>query len=75
MAKIDLVSEILKHPDNEVVEFLRDKMQAVVKVYGSAKDSNEFYACTDAIGLVFNILKAMDERNKNKAGINTKVVL
>lgn len=75
MAQINLASEVLKHPDDEVIAFLMEKMNAVVRVYSQHEDVHELYACTDAIGLVYNILKAMNDRNNAKSGKNTKVVL
>lgn len=75
MTKIDLAGEILKHSDEEVIEFLSEQLQGVVKLYAQYENPSDLVGCATTIGLAYNVLKEMDKRNKKKAGQDGTVVL
>lgn len=73
--KIDLPTEILKHKDEEVVEFLVEQLKGVTQVYATHTDSAQLETCATNIGLAYNVLKEMNKRNKSKNGQDNTVVL
>ena len=75
MSKIDLTTEILKHPDHEVIEFLSNQMSNVSLLFAQYKDPSELVGGATTVGLVYGVLKEMDRRNKAKNGQNDAVVL
>lgn len=73
--KIDLTVEVLKHSDEEIIEFLTDKMRSVVKLYAEYENPADLVGCAATLGLVYSVLKGLDERNKKKTGQDEAVVL
>lgn len=73
--KIDLTTEILKHPDQEVIEFLTEELNGVVKVFSDHDNPTQLEVCAKSIGIVYNVLKEMNKRNKQKTGQDDAVVL
>lgn len=73
--KIDLTAEILKHSDEEIIEFLTSELNGVVKVFAERENPTPLESCAKSIGLVYNVLKEMDKRNKKKSGQDEAVVL
>ena len=70
MAKINLTDEILKHDDEEIIEFLFEKMKQVKTLYLSATDADEpevLYAAGESIDLVTDVLRKLNRRNQEKA--------
>lgn len=70
MAKINLSDEILKHDDDEIIEFLYSKMRDIKRSYQGAFEQNNpsivYTSCSD-VELVDDILRKLDRRNKEKA--------
>lgn len=75
MAKINLTQEILKHDDREIIEFLTDQMDGVVRLYAKYENPADLVGCATTLGLVYGVLKEMDKRNKAKSGQDDTVVL
>lgn len=70
MAKINLTDEILKHDDEEIIEFLYDKMKQVRTLYLSATEANQsevLYAAGENVDLVTDVLRKLNRRNQEKA--------
>ena len=71
MEKIDLREEIvLKHTDEEIIEYLATEMFGVRTCMRSALKEGKpelIYAAAVDIELVSDILKALNRRNKEKA--------
>lgn len=69
MAKIDLVAEVLKHTDDEIIEYLANEARAVRKTWKNAietGDPNRVYAGAADLEIIITVLIAMDRRNENR---------
>lgn len=69
MSKISLVEEVLKHSDDEIMDFLADKARTIRMVCNSAVDELKpefFYGVVSDLDIVMAILIALDRRNKNR---------
>lgn len=69
MAKISLVEEVLKHSDDEIMDFLADKARAIRMVCNSAVDEVRpefFYGAVSDLNIVVSVLIELDRRNKNR---------
>ena len=66
-SSINLVDEILKHSDAEIISFLASEMAGIDKIMRDAvKDSTpeKVYMADSSIDLVTRVLRALDNRNK-----------
>lgn len=65
MAKIDLVEEVLKHSDAEIIEYLYGLIVNVRRDYKGVID-NPLYLLEHSgeIDQIYSVLKALDNRNK-----------
>ena len=75
MAKIDITNEILKYDDADVIEFLTGQMSGVIQLYAKYDNPADLVGCATTLGLVYNVLKEMNKRNKQKTGQDETVVL
>jgi len=69
MAKIELIEDILKHTDDEIIEYLANEARAVRKTWKNAIESgdpNRVYAGAADLEIIVNVLIAMDRRNENR---------
>lgn len=67
MPKIDLVEEILKKDEPDIIDFLKDLTQTIRHDYMMAakeNNSNLLWASTYKVTMLSEILKALDKRNK-----------
>lgn len=71
MEKIDLREEIiLKHTDEEIIDYLATEMFGVRVAMRSALQEGKpelIYAAAVDVELVYDILKALNRRNKEKS--------
>lgn len=69
MAKISLVEEVLKHSDDEIMDFLAERARVVRIGYNSALDNVDpnilFSVCSD-MEIISSVIIALDRRNKNR---------
>ena len=65
MAKIDLVEEVLKHSDAEIIEYLYGLIANVRRGYNGVID-NPLYLLEHSgeVEQIYSVLKALDRRNK-----------
>lgn len=63
MAKINLVEEVLKHPDDEIIDYLYGLIAGVRRNYINAEDPKWLLASCGEIDQLFYVLKALKERN------------
>lgn len=66
---VNLIEDVLKHKDDEIIDHLYKTMNGIVKNYGSAAEKSApelLYANLGDIVMVTQILKAMDRRNKDR---------
>lgn len=69
MAKIDIVSEVMKHDDHEIMEFLLEEISAVRTSYTKAykeNNSDYLYGVSRDIAIIWGVLKEIDRRNKER---------
>lgn len=67
MSKIDLTEEVLKHSDEEIIEFLYRSMADIRRIHidaAGAKCPEVLFTTTGGIDTVYSVLKALDARNK-----------
>ena len=67
--KIDIVSEVMKHDDHEIMEFLLEEISAVRTSYTKAykeNNSDYLYGVSRDIAIIWGVLKEIDRRNKER---------
>lgn len=67
MASIDLTQEVLRHTDEEIIEFLSDTMTDVVRAYAASlktNDPTQIIAVAVKVAQVRDILRALNRRNE-----------
>lgn len=67
MDKINLVDEILKHSDAEIIDFLANEMATVKRIYTRATKEGKpelLYIASTNLDDIYNVLNALDRRNK-----------
>lgn len=67
MAKINLVDEVLKHPDDEIVEYLYGLIAGVRKNYINTQDPMWLLASCGEIDQLYFVLKGLKERNDRRS--------
>lgn len=70
MAKINPVEDILKHEDDEIIEFLLVLSSAIKRLYVSASKENKDYmlwSSFDKVCMMNDVLKELDRRNKERS--------
>jgi hypothetical protein len=70
MAKIDLSTDILKHTDEEIIEFLYDEMRDIRLAFHGALEQNDpslAYTAYAEVELVVDVLRRLNRRNEEKA--------
>lgn len=63
---INLIEDLVKHDDDEVIAYLGSVMSVVIKNYKTALEANQpevIWASYGDVNLVYNALKALKKRN------------
>lgn len=66
---INITAEVLKHDDEEIIEYLLDEVSDALSIMRSAIKTERPELCLTAfssVGQAYNILKALDRRNKER---------
>lgn len=69
MAKIDLVAEVLRRDDHEIIEFLAGEAKAIRATFiGATKTDHpeKIYAIAADLMLLTSVLAELDRRNKER---------
>lgn len=69
MAKIDLTAEVLKHDEEEIIEYLAEEMATVKRIYTRATkegNPNLLYIAVDNIDRAHNVITAINRRNQER---------
>lgn len=69
MANINLTDEILRHSDDEIIEFLAEKAKVVRMVCNTAVDETKpelFYGIVSELNVMMPVLIALNRRNKER---------
>lgn len=67
---INLIEEIMKHPDADIIEFLYKKMCEARVAFNEAREYDDpaiMYTAYDNIVLVIGVLDKLNRRNREKA--------
>lgn len=70
MAKINLVDEILKHDDEEIIEFLTDEVGKIRMAFITAVEKEDpalVYTVKGGAETVYGVLRELNRRNQEKA--------
>lgn len=70
MAKINLTDEILKYDDEEIIDFLFEKMKGIRLDFHGAFDQGDptlVYSAYGDVELVTDVLRKLNRRNEEKA--------
>ena len=69
MAKINLTEEVLKHSDDEIIEYLSNVSKGIRNTFKRAiesDDPNLLYITHTDVEVITTILIALDRRNKER---------
>ena len=69
MASINLTDEIMRHNDDEIIEFLAEKAKVVRMVCNTAVDEVKpelFYGIVSELDVMMPVLIALNRRNKER---------
>lgn len=69
MAKINLTEEVLKHSDDEIIEYLSNVSKGIRSAFRRAiesDDPNLLYITHTDVEIIATILAALDRRNKER---------
>ena len=67
MAKIDLIAEVLKHTDLEIIDYLASEARTVRASYKKALESGDpqkIFAVSADLAILVNVIIELDKRNK-----------
>ncbi len=70
MAQINLVDEIVKHDDAEIIEFLADEVGKIRMAFITATEKGDpasVYTAKGGVETVYGVLRELNRRNKEKA--------
>ena len=63
MAKINLVDEVLKHTDEEIIDYLYGLVAGIRRQYNNVEDPMWLLASCGEVEQVYSVLKGLKERN------------
>lgn len=66
MAKINLVEEVLKHSDEEIIEYLYGLVAGIRRQYNDVEDPMWLLASCGEIEQVYSVLKGLKQRNDSR---------
>ena len=70
MARINVAADILKHSDEEIIEFLTEEAKAIRATFNAAQKDNRpelLYVTRVDLEIITNVLIELDKRNKLRA--------
>lgn len=71
MAKINLVDEVLKHTDEEVIDYLYGLVAGIRRQYNNVEDPMWLLASCGEVEQVYSVLKGLKERNDRLSNNNS----
>ena len=71
MAKINLVEEVLKHPDDEIIEYLYGLASALYRRYNNVEDPMWLLTSSGDIDQMYAVLKGLKQRNDSRKNNNS----
>lgn len=70
MSRINVAADILKHSDEEIIEYLAEETKAIRATFNAAQKANRpelLYVTRVDLEIVTTVLNELDKRNKLKA--------
>lgn len=71
MAKINLVEEVLKHPDDEIIEYLYGLVAGLRRQFNSVEDPMWLLTSSGEVDQIYAVIKGLKERNDRLGGNNS----
>ena len=71
MAKINLTEEILKHPDDEVIEYLYGLASELYRKYNNVEDPMWLLTLCGEVDQLYAVLKGLKQRNDSRKSGNS----
>lgn len=66
MAKINLVEEVLKHSDEEIIEYLYGLASGLYRQYNHVEDPMWLLASCGEVDQLYAVLKGLKQRNDSR---------
>ena len=70
MAKINLTDEILKHTDEEIIEYLYTLSASLFRIYSKVDDPNTLMLYYGDVEQIYAVLRALKQRNDSRSPEN-----
>ena len=70
MSRINVAADILKHSDEEIIEYLAEETKAIRAAFNAAQKANRpelLYVTRVDLEIVTTVLNELDKRNKLRA--------
>lgn len=71
MAKINLVDEVLKHTDEEIIEYLYGLASDLRREYSNAEDPLWLIAAKGEVDQLYAVLRGLKQRNDSRRTENS----
>lgn len=71
MAKINLVDEVLKHTDEEIIEYLYGLAASIRRQYTGVEDPMWLLASCGEVDQMYAVLKGLKQRNDSRKTENS----
>lgn len=71
MAKINLVDEVLKHTDEEIIEYLYGMASDLYRQYNNVEDPTWLLASCGEVDQIYAVLKGLKQRNDSRRAGNS----
>lgn len=71
MAKINLVDEVLKHTDEEIIEYLYGIAANLHRQYNSVEDPQWLLASCGEVDQIYAVLRGLKQRNDSRRAENS----
>lgn len=66
MAKINLVDEVLKHTDEEIIEYLYGLVSNIRRQYNGVEDPQWLLTSSGEVDQVYAVLRGLKQRNDRR---------
>lgn len=71
MAKINLVDEVLKHTDEEIIEYLYGLVANIRRQYNNVEDPQWLLASSGEVDQAYAVLRGLKQRNDSRRNENS----
>lgn len=71
MAKINLVDEVLKHTDEEIIEYLYGLVANLHRQYNSVEDPQWLLTSCGEVDQMYAVLRGLKQRNDSRRAENS----